>query len=139
MCYVVYIGTSQVLGTSEWDESNPSFFIEALSTVDQKEVRKQFSMENVYYVGSHEGCGCGFAYDEEFDKGYEDLNQRKASVLKFNELLKDVLNKSGECEIFLCWGGDESEESERFEVVGSEAFSKGGWVKDKPTFYRVKS
>jgi hypothetical protein len=96
-------------------------------------------MEHVYYIGSHEGCGCGFSYDQEFDKNDKDIDDRKKSVFKFNELLRDILSKSDECEVFLCWGGDEAEKPERSQSVSSEFFSKGDWVEERPTFYKIKN
>lgn len=138
MCYVVYLGTNKKVIASQWDESKPSFFVEKIPSNELESLKNQFSMKHIYYVGSHTHCGCGFSYDEEFNKEIEDINDSKNDVLKFNELLKEILNTSNECEVFLCWSGDEDEKPECSEIVGPDFFLKGDWVEDKPTFYKVR-
>ena len=69
MCMMVYIASDCLLPTSAWDETRPSFHVRELVERDEP-VRRQFSKPHVYYVGSHEGCGCGFQYGQY--AGFED-------------------------------------------------------------------
>ncbi len=59
MCLAVYIGTDEELPLSAWVEDQTLVCFSALNEKDFP-VRKHFSSKNVYYVGSDEGCGCGF-------------------------------------------------------------------------------
>lgn len=55
MCYV---GTNAVIPERKFDEANPDFHIEKADKSEFSEYT--FTKENVYYVGTREGCGCGF-------------------------------------------------------------------------------
>ncbi len=141
MCYVVYLGTDLKLDPILWNDKKPAFNFQEVLDNENNKVRAQFSKTNVYYVGSHEGCGCGFAYDGTWDtsdpEDVEDNLLRKESVAQFNQLLKEILARTNGCEIFLCWDGDEGDTPQRIETVGANFFSEGDWVEDEPTLYRV--
>lgn len=142
MCYVVYLGTDQSLKTFKWEKEKPAFYVEEVVEKDRVLIKQYFSKSNIYYIGSHEGCGCGFAYDDE-DLDVNDADDladnesRKESVRRFNSLLEMILQKSNQIEIFLCWDGDQGLELEKTDVVKKEHFNNGDWVKDQPTFYKV--
>ncbi|MCA9408591.1 MAG: hypothetical protein H6755_05890 [Candidatus Omnitrophica bacterium] len=142
MCYAVYLGTDQKLNTSKWDEKSPAFYVEEVVDKDEVSVKQHFSKSNIYYVGSHEGCGCGFAYDDEDldindDEDVADNESRKESVVRFNNLLEQIFRNTNELEVFLCWEGDQGLQPEKSDVVTKEYFNNGDWVEDKPTFYKV--
>lgn len=139
MCYAVYMGVDIELTASKFDEKSPGFYIEFIEGKNKEnDVRKQFTKRFIYYLGSHEGCGCGFSYDEDSDEK-ERIEASKKDVLQFNKLLQDVLQKSAECEIFLCWEGNQGKAPIKSEVVGVEIFSKGDWVQEEPTFYKLRN
>jgi hypothetical protein len=66
---MLYLGSNKERPTSVWDEANPSFYVQKDNTQYSVEIQQSESIEQVkthiskqfiYYVGSHEGCGCGF-------------------------------------------------------------------------------
>ena len=59
MCY---IGINSEIEEKRFDQSNPAFCIEKMDFSDFNE--KTFSSKNIYYIGSSEGCGCGFGIKE---------------------------------------------------------------------------
>jgi hypothetical protein len=62
----------------------------------------------VYYVGSHEGCGCGFQYGEH--EGFEDeaeLAPNRESRRRLVEFLSLALQHQATVEVYACWNGDE--------------------------------
>jgi hypothetical protein len=63
MCMVVYLAADAPLPLISWDAQAPAFHVKALGSRDDP-VRARFSKPHVYYVGSHEGCGCGFGYGQ---------------------------------------------------------------------------
>ncbi len=137
MCYAVYLGTEIELKTSKWDENKPAFYIEEINTQEDSSVLQHFSKPKVYYLGSHEGCGCGFAYDEQNDDKDDDLALRILSVKHFINLLEYILNQSDKVEIFLCWEGEQGTMPRKSLPKNIEYFKNGNWVEDKPTFYNV--
>jgi hypothetical protein len=118
---MVYIAADQPLPLIAWDAAAPALHISELRESHQP-VRQQFSKPLVYYVGSHEGCGCGFDYREwEIDDPARETIERLASYLA-------VAVQRGSVELFACWDGDQQAELvERNSVTpayfGGEAFA----------------
>src|SRR5579862_3212367 len=63
MCMMIYVASDYALPTLAWDKDHPRFHVTGLTERDEP-VRKHFSKPFVYYVGSHQGCGCGFQFVE---------------------------------------------------------------------------
>ena len=59
MCMMVYLGSPKPLTLVAWNEERHAFHVTALAP-EENRVKRQFSHPSVVYVGSHEGCGCGF-------------------------------------------------------------------------------
>ena len=112
MCMMVYVASDHPLPTSAWDEDRPGFHVEALSERDES-VRRQFSKPFVYYVGSHQGCGCGFDWDvfEGVSEDDPEFADAKASRQGLFELLALGLRQGGELGLFACWDGNQGAES----------------------------
>ena len=66
MCYMFYLGSDVPLPTSEWQKESPAFHLSSCGE-EIKEVKRHFTKPEVYYAGSHEGCGCGFFFDKNDD------------------------------------------------------------------------
>ncbi len=109
MCMVVYIASDYALPTSAWDEARRRFYVTALSEGDEP-VRRQFSKPCVYYVGSHEGCGCGFQYGEHewLEEDPVALAAAQDSRRCLVEFLSVALQHQPTVELFACWSGDEA-------------------------------
>ncbi|OJW15622.1 MAG: hypothetical protein BGO49_15335 [Planctomycetales bacterium 71-10] len=125
MCMMVYVASDHPLPTSAWDEARPGFHVEELSKRDEA-VRKQFSKPCIYYVGSHEGCGCGFQYGqyEELEQDREEsaaVEESRRHLSEFlasaaveesrrhlSEFLATALQGQAEVELFACWDGDQA-------------------------------
>ncbi|WP_165223088.1 hypothetical protein [Aquisphaera insulae] len=106
---MVYVASDYPLPTSAWDETRPCFYVEELSDRD-KSVRGQFSKPCIYFVGSHEGCGCGFQYGqyEGLEEDLEQLAAARESRRRLSEFLAVALQHQPEVELFACWDGDQS-------------------------------
>ncbi len=118
MFMMVYIASDQSLPTVAWDDAHPAFYVSELMP-DREPVRRQFSAPNVYYVGSHEGCGCGFQCDElhfpDPDAPPEvvaadaaDLAERQDSLRRFASYLTQALDRGATVDVYACWAGDEA-------------------------------
>ena len=107
---VFYVGSDQPLPRIPWDRANPAFNVSDVPE-ENAGVTKHFSKPFVCYVGSHEGCGCGFqsnAYPE-FDDPDEltVARQQRAQLAAF---LRAALADSATLELFSCWSGDETKD-----------------------------
>lgn len=86
---------------------------------DEEGVRAHFTKPHVYFLGSHTGCGCGFAYGE----GVEDDVEGRASVRRLGEYLADALERAGPLELYACWDGDEGEPEAARAVISPAEFT----------------
>jgi hypothetical protein len=113
MCMMVYIATDHPLPTSAWDEARPCFYVTELSERDET-VRRQFTKPFVYYAGSHEGCGCGFQFDESdgIEVDPDALAASRDSRRRLADFLAAALQHQSEVELFACWDGDQAAEPE---------------------------
>ena len=132
MCVLVYIASDHELPLIPWKEDAPAFCVGALAP-DEARVRAQFSKANLYHLGSHEGCGCGFQHGEypDFDDDENDKierEKRRNSCRQLSEYLSLVVQKFGEVEIFACWDGDQEAPISGKERVSPEYFAS-------PSFY----
>jgi hypothetical protein len=114
MCKMVYIAADRPLPLIEWQENNPGFWTGA---IQEDGVRKQFTKPYVYEAGSHEGCGCGFAYgiwpiddDSPWAEGRRaDEEAGRESVRRLSEYLSRAVEE-GEVELYACWDGDQEKD-----------------------------
>lgn len=138
MCMMVYLASDHPLPESEWDKENPAFFV---TSNDQciDDVKQNFTKQYVYYAGSHENCGCGFAYmSDEYCRSirYGDPDdlidalranlQGRASIQRLREYL-EMATELGPVELYAVWSGNEAlEPVQRLEVdpsyFGGEEF-----------------
>jgi hypothetical protein len=116
MCLAVYIASSKPLKTTGRDKANQEFYVTNLST-HELPVKKQFELPNVYYVGSDQGCGCGFLKDGVVG---EELTQVEGNYLQLSGYIADARQQGAEIQLFSCWEGDQASRSEFQEVI-SEA------------------
>ena len=110
MCMTLYVASDKPLPLINWNESNPNFNVTELDESSQS-VRKQFSKPHVYYLGSHQCCGCGFNYGQ-YDYGEEEDKASRKSVRRLAEYLSQSVNNAGPLELYSCWSGDEEDELE---------------------------
>lgn len=128
MCLVVFIGSDYALPTIAWDERQPGFHVTELGERDEP-VRKQFSKPCVYYLGSHEQCGCGFQCDTMHEDAAA-LAAKRESRRRLVEFVEVALQHQSAVELFACWDGDQAaaaQHRERLrprELLKREAFQE---------------
>lgn len=99
MCIAVYVATGKSFDPVSWKEDAPAFHTEDRDV--EAELRARFAPLPVHYVGSHEGCGCGF---QPYDDGeVDDADRRRASL---GGLIAFV-QKVAPADIFVCWEGQQ--------------------------------
>jgi hypothetical protein len=122
---MVYLAAEEPLRLIAWNEDAPTFYVSKLSS-DEARVGCQFQAHNWCYAGSHEGCSCGFQYGEYPQQQYEpgEIEQRRSSLNRFAQYLRDELTRVGRIEVFACWDGDQELEPEHHRVLTPSALEQ---------------
>mgnify|MGYP001202638673 CR=1 FL=1 len=113
MCYSLYMASDRERPEVPWDEAKPAFYVNA-SDPDAERARGQFTKKKLYYLGSDEGCGCGF--QRENDWMSEDPKERDAkreNQLRLASYLSSCLEDEDAIELYGCWSGGEEDEPVR--------------------------
>ena len=80
MCRAVFLASDRPLPTIPWDKNNPDFHVTDPNSWG-REGQQLLSLAHIYYVGSHQGCGCGFQKDFENDEA-EQQHRKLADYLR---------------------------------------------------------
>jgi hypothetical protein len=111
MCMVYYLGTDgEAPLTGPWIKESPAFYVTNVDTTVSEHVKKKLPHRRLLYLGSHEGCGCGFrsyrdGYLMEGGAEEKDVVADHAALAAYLEELPPSENP---IQIFGCWSGDES-------------------------------
>lgn len=115
----IYLASPARLPLVTWNEERPAFYVE--EAAPDHPVRRQFRWPNVYYAGSHEGCGCGFAYGQMPDALQEPVDeaQRRGSLEALRKYIGDA-SRFGPIQFFACWEGEQTSQlKDRVEAMPS--------------------
>jgi hypothetical protein len=112
MCFTLYIGSDTALPQILWDKDIPGFHTRELEDWEGQ-VPSCFSHPKVIYVGSDQGCGCGFRHalltDKEWIPVISEDEQEMDVVRNNHQALFDYVTsniKDVKLEIFACWNGN---------------------------------
>lgn len=112
MCLAVYVASDVPLPESKWNEQAPAVYLQPVP--ESAAVRRQFSLQHVYYAGSHEGCGCGFRKRGTFDQEWQ---QCQDNYRQLADALSSAVRHGARVQIFTCWEGDQATAPDRIGVV----------------------
>ena len=139
MCLAVYIASDHELPEIGWDESDPKFHVEIIDGSDEK-MDKHLKLPNVAYLGSHQGCGCGFRKPINIPEDLLEPNELEESQADYNALasyIKNLQNSGASCEIYACWEGDEEHHSEYKSRVTTEELASKEFRLQEKTYYEL--
>jgi hypothetical protein len=135
MCLAVYIASDKPLPIVPWEERRPSFHVHDLTKdPDDEAVRQQFEMAHVHYMGSDEGCGCGFLKEW---KEAKDLELVEKNYSELADYVRGALDGGAKVQMFSCWGGDESSEREFHETIIVDDLLQPDFQFKEKAFYEV--
>jgi hypothetical protein len=123
MCWAMYLFTENTLDEIKWDTENQKMYLENLTM--KKEFGKELGNDigvfnwnennrNIYYVGSSQGCGCGWTsldYDSINMDNEDDKKELEDRIKDRNDLYK-LLNSNNinGSYIIVCWEGNQWKE-----------------------------
>lgn len=111
MCLMLYIGCNQDLSLKK----ERYLTIETLPE-NEVAVAQWFDTNNVYYVGSHSGCSCGFPHVvaekpiDYFDGMFDDNEHSEDDLNSIKELLRLVnglIRQNSPITLYPVWDGDQ--------------------------------
>jgi hypothetical protein len=147
MCFVLYIGTDEPLPTIPWDEKSRHLNTKDLGDHD-KTVPKHFTKPWTKYLGSDQGCGCGFRHvtfhngewAEEWntgnDAGYDGSDEDQIHRELF-EFVASLISTNGTVELYGCWDGDFEDPIEHREVISVDRLIDRSFFFRERGFYTV--
>ncbi len=108
MCLVLYMSSERERPTIPWDEKAPRFHVKSEDSAARK-ARPHFTKKNVYYLGSDNGCGCGFKRETDYaDDESEGLASKQDNQKLLRDYIEACLVNEEFVELFSCWSGDEA-------------------------------
>ncbi|KFN48718.1 hypothetical protein [Arenimonas composti] len=106
MCLAVYLAsTIAVPRERHGDPALPSVHLRRVG--DDDPIRRQVLLPHVYYVASHQGCGCGFLKEPG-----DDIASKQANRVQLAQLIRDMQDAGARLEVFACWEGEQGEPAE---------------------------
>lgn len=108
MCLILYLGSNKPRPLIAWNESAPRFHVtddDANAKLAAKHLKKRY----VYYVGSDNGCGCGFRQEnDDMIDDAEQLASKSDNQTLLWEYVSKCLENEDFIELYSCWSGDEA-------------------------------
>jgi len=101
----------------KWDDAHPAFYV-STDDPDSARAKEQFEKQNVHYLGSDNGCGCGFRRENDWLSDDENVrvskgeNQRQLAMY-----IAECLRDEESVELYGCWSGDEDSPAVRHRVI----------------------
>ena len=122
MCLGIYLASDHSLPELAWTQDRPAFHVAPISE-SQAPVRAQFTRAQVYHLGSHTHCGCGFADAE------DGTPEARATSLAALALYVTHALTLGPAEIFVCWYGEyEKPAARRFRLTAHDLAGRTDWL-----------
>lgn len=143
MCMAIYISTDRPLPIIPYDEMNRKLHTEDITEKEQVLINI-FSKQYIKYVGSDEGCGCGFRHAlihndnwlevlDEDDTSFDNNNQ-----IALVDLISNNIPEGKIVEIFACWEGGQNEPVLYNQTIKlSDILNEGFFFKERG-FYTVQ-
>jgi hypothetical protein len=117
MCWAMYLFTDNNLEETQYNYNNFSMYIENIKNDSDKYInlfRWNANKRNIYYLGSSEGCGCGWmnpfyhseSFDDETKYYFNEINNLRNKILDINSenIRKELIGNNIKC------SGDEIDE-----------------------------
>lgn len=131
MCLSVHVASNSPLPVGVWNPDARAFYLEVAP--NDAPIRQRFSLPFVYFVGTHLGCGCGFARYENDDE--RDKTQANYSALA--TVIREALTVGSSVEVFTCWEGDHVIDPELLESVAVSELLQPEFELKERQFLRV--
>lgn len=144
MCFVLYAAARKRPRLIPSPVDPPAFHVAEVGG-NEDMVRGQFTLPEVVYIGSDQGCGCGFRYslsdgyskaaEIEFDDA--NLAETQPNQLKLKAYLEEDFKEEPFIELYGCWSGDEGQPRELSAEINLSQITDPKFCFRERGFYRV--
>lgn len=131
MCLTVYLASDQALPTIPWNDDSPGFHV--LELPPNHIIHKQLSLGNLYYLGSHEGCGCGFIKDGEVG---DELTAVQENFTRLAHFITAARERGAHLQVYCCWEGDQGSPVEHHFTIDEKALLSLDFEFTEKAFYQ---
>jgi hypothetical protein len=143
MCWSMYLFTDNHIEEREWNNDNRQIFIR---NIKQKKMGNDSGVLNwgdhninIYYIGSSQGCGCGWKLPCNYSIGISDDDEKEEieeTAKDRNDLYKLLKsdNYINSC-IIICWEGDQGETIKGTEKIKVDDIKNMNYDFDELTKY----
>ena len=114
MCLALYLFTDNKMEEIVFDKENPGLFLREIMEREYAVKNWVADKPHIYYVGSSQGCGCGWEAALESDEE-EEIAEKTKDRQALHQLLASQ-NFAGS-HLIICWEGDQGDELERPDKV----------------------
>ena len=135
MCLAMYLFTYNNIDEREYDIENPKMFIKKMSLKNEMSYDVVGTLKwnehngKIYYIGSYEGCGCGWSSIKPCSYGKINKDEAKQKLYKkiIDRRILYTLLKSNNYNgsyIIVCWEGDQGKEITKTTNISIEKIKK---------------
>jgi hypothetical protein len=108
MCLVLYLASDRKLPKIDLDKAAPRFYVNP-NDPDASNAAAHFTKPNMAYVGSDNGCGCGFRREHDYMiDDPEQIASKNDNQKRLHDYVAESLANETFVELYSCWSGDES-------------------------------
>ncbi|MBI2481221.1 MAG: hypothetical protein HYV60_22055 [Planctomycetia bacterium] len=108
LCLVLYLASETKLPAIDRDEAAPSFYVNP-NDPDASNAGAHFTKPNMAYVGSDNGCGCGFRREHDYMiDDPEQIASKNDNQKRLYDYVAARLADETTVELYSCWSGDAS-------------------------------
>jgi hypothetical protein len=117
MCLVLYLSSDRRRPEIAWNESEPRFHVKR-DDPDAARANKNCSKSHIFYVGSDNGCGCGFRQEHDYTSDDpEQETSKRDNQQRLHDYVATCLADESSVELFSVWSGDEELEPEHSRTI----------------------
>jgi hypothetical protein len=134
---MLYIGSDKPIPIIPFKENAPGFHTEKLSGNDST-IANHFSVKNVLYAGSSQGCGCGFQHSIlDSNTGWLNVEDEDDKDFRMNmqglfEYVREALKKGAKVQLYACWDGEFEDSPLSKEAIScKDLLNKKFYLKEK--------
>ena len=118
MCYVLYMASERVRPSIKWDDAHPAFYVSS-DDLDCIRAKEQFKKQSVHYLGSDNGCGCGFQRENDWlNDDPKERESKRENQRRLAAYITECLHDEESVELYGCWSGDEGASPVRHREIG---------------------
>ena len=134
MCLTIYMASEHELPLVPWREDAPDFYIDEPD--GRAMVKQYFTLPYIAYVGSDQGCGCGFIKEGNIG---DDLEIVDGQYRKLARYIENLSVTEASVQIYCYWDGQQGSGPEFNESIHISNLLSSEFEFKEDTFYQISN